>query len=171
MGPKWGQRQAPRGAKQGKYYTPLPMNWTSHKQALHDTDFGDLRASKATGKVGRLFAHTWPLQNPLCRPPWRATHVGEEGGDPPKTGPNGPKTTHIGTGPCRGVLGPGPRRFVADQGRMASSWGAAAPCGASSVARLGPFWAILGAIGRARRMAVSWAGRPESRFRGHFPLV
>ena len=67
---------------------PLPINWTSKLATLHDTGFGknNVRASKATGNVTRLFAHTWPLQtpdaaaNPLRKPPRRAWQVGEGGG-------------------------------------------------------------------------------------------
>ena len=68
------------------YYTPLPINWISKAQqaTLHDTDFNqkNLRASRASGKVMRLFAHTCPLQNPdpvanpLHKLPRRATQVG-----------------------------------------------------------------------------------------------
>ena len=57
-------------------------------------------------------------------------------------GPNGPKIDKSGLATRLGVLGPGPRRFVADWGRMARRWGAAAPHCTPSAARLGPFWAL-----------------------------
>ena len=109
------------------YYTPLPRIITGNKQQHHVINKIGLgpRAGAGLKLWGWLASPSGGVPRtpvfgtrlPRCPPPLAAA---------PNTGLNEPKTAPHGPRPRRGFFGLGPRRFVANWGRMACSSGVAA---------------------------------------------
>ena len=87
--------------------------------------------------------------------PW-SIGVPERSQRAPDRGQTGAERAENGPRPRPGDLGPAPPRFVAKLGRRARSYGTTAPRCAPSAARLGMFWAVLGAIRQA------WRSKPKN---------